>query len=58
MKKKVVIYPAVYTKSAVSQADKVGCLTATYAHNFDGFGTRAHVLEYEEVLPNISNSRV
>lgn len=58
MKKRFVIYPAVYSKSAILPLDKVGCLTATYAHNFDGFGTRAHILEYEEILPDLSDTRM
>ena len=58
MKKQAVMYPSVYDKSAVSALTKINCLTATYSHSFDGFGTRAYILDYEEILPNLSDKRM
>lgn len=58
MKGRAIIYPSVYEKNAVTALTKVNCLTATYSHNFDGFGTRAYILDYEEILPNLSDKGI
>ena len=58
MKQRAIIYPSVYEDNVVTPLTKVNCLTATYNHNFDGFGTRAFILDYEEILPNLSDKRV
>ena len=48
-KKLAVIYPAVYRKQIITTSHKTNCITATIDKEYDGYGSRPCILEYEEI---------
>lgn len=48
-KKQAVIYPAVYCKQNITPPHKIGYITATIERGYDGYGTRPHIMYYEDV---------